>query len=67
MKSSISPMFLTYYMVSWGEVKQTPSETKCTDCGRPLNRTEEFIDEKGLKYEGYVCHDDKRVTWIRID
>jgi len=66
MKSSTSPMFLTYFMVRWGEVKQTPSEQKCTECGNPLNRTEVVEDEKGLKYEGFVCHADKRVTWLKV-
>jgi len=66
MRSDISPMFLTYYMVRWGDVKQTPSEQKCTECGNPLNRTEVVEDNKGLKYEGYVCHPDKRVTWLRV-
>jgi len=65
MKSNISPMFLTYFMVRWEDVKQTPSEQKCTECGSPLSRTEEVVDEKGLKYEGYVCHADKRVTWLK--
>jgi uncharacterized protein with PIN domain len=59
-------MFLTYHMVKWNDVKQTPSEQRCTDCGRPLNRTEEVVDERGARYEGYVCHADKRVTWMRI-
>jgi tRNA U54 and U55 pseudouridine synthase Pus10 len=66
MKSSISPMYLTYYMVRWDEVKQSPSEQKCTECGGALQRSEEFVDEKGMKYEGYICHRDKRVTWLRI-
>ena len=59
-------MFLTYHMVKWDGVKQVESEQRCTDCGHQLSRTEEFVDEKGLKYEGYVCHADKRVTWVRV-
>jgi len=66
MKSSISPMFLTYYMVRWDDVRQAPSEQKCTECGNPLSKTEVIEDEKGVKYEGYVCHADKRVTWLRV-
>jgi hypothetical protein len=53
-------------MVKWDGVKQVESEQRCTDCGHQLSRTEEFVDEKGLKYEGYVCHADKRVTWVRV-
>jgi hypothetical protein len=66
LKSDISPMFLTYYMVKWQDVAQQESEQKCQVCGRPLNRTEEVIDKKGLRYEGYVCHLDKQVTWVRV-
>ena len=54
-------------MVKWQEVQQQESGQKCTECGKPLSKTEVVEDEKGQKFEGYVCHDDKRVTWIRID
>jgi hypothetical protein len=53
-------------MVKWDDVKQEPSDQKCTECGKPLNRTEVVEDDKGQRFEGYVCHFDKRVTWIRI-
>ena len=66
MKSDISPMFLTYYMVKWDGVKQDPSDQKCTTCGRPLKRTEPVVDQKGESYEGYVCHHDKQVTWLKV-
>ncbi len=65
MKTKVSPMFLTYFMVKWDEVSQEPSGLACADCGRPLQRTEKFTDEKGLSYEGFVCHPDKRVTWVK--
>jgi hypothetical protein len=64
-KSDVSPMWLTYFMVKWGDVKQEASDQKCTICGKLLKRTEKFEDSKGLAYEGYVCHTDKQVTWLR--
>ncbi|HUI23480.1 MAG TPA: hypothetical protein VLY82_03700 [Nitrososphaerales archaeon] len=67
MKSNISPMWLTYYMMKWAEVEQTPSDQKCTMCGQQLMKTETITDEKGMNYEGYVCHADKQVTWMRKD
>ena len=66
MKTSVSPMFLTYYMLEWRDVKQTESDQKCTVCGRPLMRTEVVSDEKGIEFEGFVCHSDKQVTWVRV-
>jgi len=66
MKSDVSPMFLTYYMLKWSEVEQHESDQKCTECGRPLKRTEPVTDKKGQRYEGYVCHADKRVTWMKV-
>ncbi|MDA4126192.1 MAG: hypothetical protein OK452_03165 [Thaumarchaeota archaeon] len=65
MKSNVSPMFLTYFMVNWEKMEQHQSDQKCTLCGGSMNRTEEVIDQKGLRYEGYVCHADKSVIWVR--
>jgi hypothetical protein len=59
-------MFLTYHMVKWEEVSQEVSDQKCTKCGRRLNKTEDIVDQKGVSYEGYVCHPDKQVTWLRV-
>ena len=66
MKSKVSPMWLTYYMVRWDGIAQDDSDQKCTECGRPMKKTELVTDDKGLSYEGYVCHPDKRVTWVRV-
>ena len=66
MKTEVSPIWLTYFMVKWGEVMQFESDQRCTDCGRPMKRTEPFTDAKGVSYEGYVCHPDKRVTWLKV-
>lgn len=65
MKSKISPMWLTYYMMKWPEIKQTVSDQRCTRCGGQLMKTETITDEKGINFEGYVCHADKQVTWLR--
>jgi len=59
-------MFLTYFMMKWEDVKQFKTSQKCTICGRNLMRTEVVTDEKEVDYEGYVCHRDKQVTWVRL-
>ena len=66
MKTGVSPMFLTYYMVNWEEVTQHDSDQRCQTCGQLLKRTEEVVDKKGTRYEGYVCHTDSQVTWVRL-
>ncbi len=65
MKTKVSPMFLTYFMMKWEEVVQHESGQKCTLCGKPLMQTEVVTDEKGIDYDGFVCHADKQVTWVR--
>ncbi len=65
MKTDISPMWLTYHMLDWGAVKQEESDQKCTLCGRPLMRTETVTDGRGPEFVGYVCHQDKQVTWLK--
>lgn len=59
-------MWLTYYMVKWGEIGEKESDQKCTLCGKPLRRTEAVTDKEGRTFEGYVCHRDKSVTWVRL-
>jgi len=58
-------MWLTYHMLKWDEVRQTQSEQRCTLCGNPMMKTEPVTDQKGASYEGYVCHADKQVIWLR--
>jgi len=53
-------------MMQWDEVKQETSDQKCTLCGKAMMKTEAIIDEKGRKYEGFVCHFDKQVTWVKV-
>ena len=59
-------MYLTYFMVKWDDVEQRESDQRCQLCGNPLSKTEEVVDQKGVRYEGYVCHSDKQVTWVRL-
>jgi hypothetical protein len=66
-KIAISPIYLTYYMVKWDEVKQQNSNQRCLLCGSTMMQTELVTDTKGLNYVGYVCHEDKQVTWVRAD
>jgi hypothetical protein len=66
MKTNVSPVFLTYFMIEWDKIEQYDTDQKCTECGRPMKRTENVTDDKGQNYEGYVCHADRRVTWVRI-
>lgn len=65
MKTDVSPMYLTYFMMDWTKIGQGPSGEMCTECSKPMNVTEEVIDQKGTRYRGYVCHNDKRVLWVR--
>ena len=53
-------------MMKWNEVEQEESDERCTVCGRPLMKTEVVVDDKGRKYEGFVCHSDKQVTWVKL-
>ena len=59
-------MFLTYFMVKWADVRQSESDQRCQTCGGPLKRTEELVDGDGRRFEGYVCHVDKQVAWVRL-
>ena len=59
-------MWLTYHMIRWQDVQQFPSDQKCTVCGKAMSRTESVSDGKGPSYEGYVCHGDRSVIWVRM-
>ncbi|MDG6937282.1 MAG: hypothetical protein JRN42_01900 [Nitrososphaerota archaeon] len=65
LKTDVSPMWLTYYMVDWSAIKQEQTEQRCTICGRTLSRTETVTDGSGPGFVGYVCHADKQVTWVK--
>jgi hypothetical protein len=65
LKTDVSPLYLTYFMLDWDKVQQSPCDQKCAECGGAMSKTEPVVDSKGLEYEGYVCHLDKRVVWLR--
>ena len=52
-------------MMQWDDVKQEVCDQRCTICGRPMMKTELVTDKNGANYEGFVCHSDKQVTWVR--
>ncbi len=58
-------IYWTYYMIKWDKVKQEPSDVRCTECGEPMNKAEPAVDAKGNSYDGYVCHKDKRLVWVK--
>jgi len=64
-ETEISPLFLTYFMVEWSELKQERSATVCMKCGGAMMRVEPIRDKKGVVFEGLVCHNCKTVLWSR--
>ena len=63
--TTVSPLFLTYFMMNWGEVSQTPSNVKCVSCGGAMMSVEPVRDKKGAVFEGIVCHSCKTLLWNR--
>lgn len=55
----------TYFMLDWTKVSQRPSGTKCSDCGKELMLGEAAEDPGGNRFDCYVCHNDKRVFWVK--
>jgi hypothetical protein len=58
-------IFWTYYMIDWSKTKQEPSDLSCAECGMPMSQAEPAVDAKGQRYVPYVCHNDKRVIWVK--
>ena len=58
-------IYYTYYMVKWSEVKQVQSSEICVSCGNNMYHIETVRDKKGQAYAGTVCHECKRLLWIR--
>jgi uncharacterized protein with PIN domain len=58
-------MFVTYYMVRWDEELQFSSREACAGCRNQMKRIEAEVGEKGLGYDGLVCHNCKRIVWVR--
>ena len=64
-KDSGDLIYWTYYMVDWSKVKEEPSDIPCTECGAMMAKAEPAVDSRGLRYDGYVCHKDKKLIWVR--
>lgn len=65
LRAATSPLFLTYHMLDWGSLAQKPSPTRCVSCGGEMMSVEPVRDEKGLLYDGLVCHHCKSLLWSR--
>jgi len=55
----------TYFMMDWKEVAQAPSDQICVQCGKPMQSVGPVEDARGKKFDGLVCHDCKRLLWVR--
>ena len=62
---SSSLIYLTYHMMDWGKVSQSPSSTTCVSCGGAMLTVEPVRDKKGVVFDGIVCHKCKRVLWVK--
>lgn len=60
-------MFVTYFMVNWKEERESPSGKNCAECGRGMGRVEATTGESKSTYEGLVCHNCKRLVWLKMD
>lgn len=60
-------MFLTYFMVNWKKEPQTQTSQPCSDCGREMRSIVANVGDGHSEYEGLVCHQCKRVVWMRKD
>jgi len=58
-------VYWTYYMIDWRKVSQVPSDQNCAECGQLMKKGEQAIDPKGNRFDCYVCHNDKRVIWLK--
>ncbi len=58
-------IYWTYHMLKWDEVKQDPSDRKCVQCGRPMLEVGPVEDARGTMFLGIVCHNCKRVIWVK--
>lgn len=64
--TEVSPLFLTYFMVEWANVSQSPSKTRCVSCGGQMLAVEPVRDKKGVAFAGIVCHKCKTILWTRM-
>ena len=59
-------MFVTYFMVDWKEEKVRPSGRLCTECGNEMGSLEANVGAGQTAFEGLVCHNCKRLVWLRM-
>ena len=64
-EDSSSLVYMTYYMMNWEQVSQSPSTTICASCGGAMMAVEPARDKKGLVFDGLVCHKCKTILWSR--
>ena len=65
MEGTNDPIYLTYHMMDWKKVGQSPSEDGCVTCGGTMLQVEPITSRRGIVYEGRVCHGCKVLYWIR--
>ncbi len=58
-------IYWTYFMFDWQKEEQHPSDRVCQGCGKTMGRVGPVSDAKGTQYDGYVCHVDKILLWVR--
>ena len=67
MEGANDPIYITYFMVDWKNVAQSPSDDRCITCGGAMFLVEPITSKRGVKYEGRVCHNCKSLYWVRKD
>ncbi len=65
LRTDVSPLFLTYFMIDWKRISQSPSSNMCLSCGGEMMSVEPVRDKKGVVFDGIVCHKCKTLLWSR--
>lgn len=58
-------MYLTYFMINWRDAEQSRAEEHCMQCSRQMSKLEVLVGKENLIYAGLVCHNCKRVLWVK--
>jgi len=58
------PIYLTYYMIDWNTINQSPSGDSCVACGGTMLKIAPVRNKAGRAYEGRVCHSCKTLLWV---
>lgn len=67
LKTTVSPLYLSYFMLDWESIAQVPTAIKCMTCMNPMSKAEPVRDGKDASFDGLVCHRCKTVIWSRRD